>query len=58
MLDPRVLDNAKEIKKLKEAILRLAAVLDGIAWRASSEEERRGLDVGAEIRAIFEKGDC
>lgn len=56
-LDPRVQDNAEEIKKLKEAILHLAAVIDGVAWRTSSEEERRGLDIRAEIRTTLEKGE-
>lgn len=53
MVDPRIEDNAKEIKKNKEAILRLAAILDGVAWRTSSPVERAGLNIVAEIRAIL-----
>jgi len=52
-LDPRVQDNAEKIKKLEEALLRLAAVVDGVAWRTSSPEERAGFDIRAEIRAIL-----
>jgi len=55
MADPRVQDNAEEIKKLKEAILHLANVVDCVTWRTSSGEEREGLNIVAEIRAIMEK---
>ena len=55
MLDPRIEDNAKKIKENKEAILHLATILDGIAWRTSTHEERAGLNILAEIRAILEK---
>lgn len=49
-LDPRIESNAEEIKKIKEAIMSLAAIVDGIAWRTSSEEERKGINVVAEIK--------
>lgn len=55
-LDPRIESNAGEIKKIKEAILRLVAIVDGIAWRGSSDEERKaGINVVEEIRGILEK---
>jgi len=55
MVDPRIEDNAKDIKKNKEAILQLATILDGVAWRTSTHEERAGLNIVAEIRAILTK---
>jgi len=54
-LDPRVEDNAKKIKQLKEAILALADSLDGIAWRVSSEEERKGIQIASEIRVMLKE---
>lgn len=55
MLDPRVEDNAEEIKKIKEALLHLTTILDGVAWRTSTHEERAGLNILAEIRTILRK---
>lgn len=51
MTDPRVEDNAESIKKIKQAILDLAANLDGLAWRASSEEERKaGIEIYKHVK--------
>lgn len=54
MLDPRTEDNAEKIKALKEAILVLANYLDSVVWRTSSEPERTGINIHAEIRKILE----
>lgn len=59
MPDPRVQDNAEEIKKLKKAILILAGSLDGVIWRVSTEEERKaeirtGRDISKEIQELLE----
>ena len=57
MLDPRIEDNAKKINKLKKAILILTGNVDGIAWRVSSEEERKaGMDIYNKIKELLE--DC
>ena len=39
---------------VKEAVLRLAEIVEGIAWRVSSEEERKNLYIVPEIRKILE----
>lgn len=43
-----------DIEALKEAILRLAEVVDSLAWRIASEEERKHLDILDEIRRILD----
>ena len=56
MLDPRIESNAEEIKKIKDAIIILANNLDGIAWRVSTEEERRaGIAIAEKIRKLLSK---
>jgi len=55
-LDPRVQDNAENIKQLKEAVLALAAYLDGVVWRVTTEEEKKaGTDILSEIREKLEE---
>ena len=54
MLDPRVETNAEEIKKIKEAILILVGNLDGIAWRVSTDEERKaGIEIYDKIQKLL-----
>ena len=54
MLDPRIESLAERIKNLEEAISVLAALVDGVAWRVSSEEERRaGIEIHNRIKKIL-----
>lgn len=55
MLDPRIDDLFEEVKKLKEAIMAIANTLQCVAYRVSSDEEKKGLDIPKEIRGILEK---
>ena len=59
MLDPRIKSNAEEIQKIKKAILILAGNLDGVAWRVSTDEERRaGIEIYDKIQElILKKGE-
>jgi hypothetical protein len=56
LLDPRVEDNAKKVKKLEEAIIALANHVEGITWRvATSEEKHSSGFIAEEILKILEK---
>lgn len=55
MLDPRVEDNAKKIRKIREAILLLADSLDGVAWRvATPKEKTMGINIADEIHKVLD----
>jgi len=43
-----------EIEDIKEAVLRLAEIVDALAWRISSGEERENINIVAEIRKILD----
>jgi len=53
VLDPRIDDNAEKIKQLEKAIRILARILDGVAFRVSSDEEKAGIDVLDRIDEIL-----
>lgn len=43
-----------DIDNVKEAVLRLAKIVEDLAWRVSTEEERKSLYIVPEIRKILE----
>lgn len=44
------------LEPLEQAVLRLAELLDGIAWRVATEEERKaGVKILEEIREILDQ---
>ena len=45
----------RDVEQLKKAIVQLANIIDGLAWRAATKEEReKGITVAEEIEAILE----
>lgn len=45
MTDPRIDDLYKEIIKIKKAMKNLAAIVDAMAWRISTNEERKRITI-------------
>jgi len=59
LLDPRVEANAEEIKKIKKVILILAGNLDGVAWRVSTDEEKKaGIEIYDRIQKTLTKKEA